>query len=289
MILVAGATGVVGGEVVRQLLAAGHDVRAITRDPARAGALGGEVKVVTADLERPGTLPAALSGVESVFMLSGGGPATPLQDANLAEAAAAAGVRHLVKLSIIGAEYGFDDLVSSWHLAGERTIRQIGSRPGAPTWTFIRPGEFSSNARLWATTVKARDTVFWAQGDVKVAVIDPRDVAAVAVEALTGSDHESKTYRIGGPEALTTRERVDRLAAALGRPLEYVEVPIAAARDAAAKAGRQPLIVETTLGNLAREEFQVQAAKVLPAFEEITGRPPRTFDAWVADNIGIFR
>lgn len=289
MILVTGATGTVGVQVVRQLVEAGRSVRALTRDPDAATGLGDGVEVVAGDLGLAQTLPAAVAGVDSVFLLSGGGPETPLHDANLGQAAAEAGVRHIVKLSIIGAEYGFTDLVSSWHLAGERTLRQIGARPGGPTWTFLRPGEFSSNARLWAGPVKAKDTVFWSEVDTKVAVVDPRDVAAAAVTTLLEPGHEGQTYRFGGPEALTVRERVAKLSAALGRELTLVDIPIPASRDAAARSGRQPLVVETTLGNLTREEFRVQAAKVLPTFEKLVGRPPLTFDQWVADHIEVFR
>ncbi|MER5268919.1 NAD(P)H-binding protein [Actinosynnema sp. NPDC002837] len=289
MILVVGATGVVGREVVAQLVEAGQEVRALVRDPGRDHGFGGEVKVVTGDLGSVATLTDALTGVDSAFLLSGGGPETPLHDANFAAAAAQAGVRHVVKLSIIGAEYGFTDLVSTWHLAGERAVRQIGLWPNGPQWTFLRPGEFSSNARLWAVPVRERGAVFWSQVDVKVAVIDPRDVAAAAVTALTTPGHEGKTYRIGGPRALDVRERVDILAAALGKPLKLIEVPIADVADAAARAGRQKLVVETTMGNLGRPEFQEKASQVLPTFQELVGRPPRTFEEWVNDHVGLFR
>lgn len=179
--------------------------------------------------------------------------------------------------------------MSTWHLAGERTIRQIGRRPGGPSWTFVRPGEYMSNARLWAPAIAARGTVFWPHGPVKVAVIDPRDVAAAVVRTLTTPGHEGRTYRIGGPEALSTAERVDKLAAALGRPLAYVQVSVADARDAAARAGRQALVVETTMGNLEREEFQAKARQVLPTLQELVGRAPLTFDQWVADNVSVFK
>lgn len=289
MILVVGATGVVGREVVAQLVAAGQEVRALVRDPGRDHGLGGEVKLVPGDLGRLETLTDALTGVDSAFLLTGGGPETPLHDANFATAAARAGVRHLVKLSIIGAEYGFTDLVSTWHLAGERALRQIGQRLDGPQWTFLRPGEFSSNARLWAVPVKERGAVFWSQVDPKVAVIDPRDVAAAAVTALTTEGHEGRAYRIGGPQALDVRERVDILSAALGKPLKLVELPIADVAEAAERAGRQRLVVETTLGNLTRPEFQEKASQVLPTFAELVGRPPRTFEEWVTDHLGLFR
>lgn len=289
MILVTGATGTVGREVVQQLVRAGQPVRALTREPDRDHAFPESVEVFGGDLGRPDTLGPALDGVASVFLLTGGGPETPLHDANLGLAALEAGVRHIVKLSIIGAEYGFEDLVSTWHLAGERTIRQLAGRPNGPEWTFVRPGEFMSNARLWAGPVKARRTVIWAQTGPAVAVIDPRDVAAVAVTALTTPGHAGQTYRISGPEALTVAERVEKLGAVLGQELALVELPIAEVRDAAARAGRQPLVVETTLGNLGRAEFRERAATVLPAVEKITGRAPFTFEQWATDHADLFR
>jgi len=154
MILVTGATSNVGREVVRQLVAAERDVRVLTRDPSRVADLDARIKVVTGDLSQPETLSAALSGVDSVFALSGGGPEQPLHDANLAEAAARAGVGHVGKMSVIGAQYGFTDLMATWHLAGERAIQQVGL-----PWTFLRPGEFMSNARLGADREGAGDGV----------------------------------------------------------------------------------------------------------------------------------
>lgn len=288
MILVTGPTGTVGRLVLRQLVERGQEVRALVRDPGRAVELSLQ-KLVVGDLGRPDTLPAALAGVDSVFLLSGGGPETPLHDANLGLAAAEAGVRHIVKISIIGAEYGFDDLVSTWHLAGERTLRQIGTQPGGPAWTFIRPGEFMSNARLWAGPVKERGTVFWTQTDVPVAVIDPADVATLAVRALTSPGHEGQTYRISGPEPLDVHQRVAKLSTALSRPLRLVDTPVPDILDAVRRVGRNPLVVQTTLGNLSRAEFREQAARVLPTFERVIGRPLRTFDEWLADHIGMFR
>ncbi|GAA3072103.1 SDR family oxidoreductase [Streptosporangium carneum] len=284
MILVTGATSNVGREVVGQLAAAGREVRAFTRDPDRVADIGPSVKTVTGDLAQPETLRAALAGVERVFALSGGGPEQPLHDANLAQAAAEAGVRHVVKMSVIGAEYGFGDLMSTWHLAGERAIRQVGL-----PWTFLRPGEFMSNARLWAATVKSQGVVYWPHGHVKVAVIDPRDIAALAVAALTSPGHEGKAYRISGPEALTVGERVGTLGAALGRALRHVEIPVSAARDAAARAGRQPLVVETALTNMGSDDYRVPYAQVLPVSRDVLGREPRTFAEWAADHIGLFR
>lgn len=289
MILVTGATGTIGRAVVEQLVAAGTEVRALTRDADRARFVNDSVKLVEGDLGSRATLSQVLVGIDRVFLLTGGGPETPLHDANMALAAADAGVRHIVKLSVIGAEYGFEDLVSSWHLAGERTLRQIGRRAGGPTWTFVRSGEFMSNAKLWAGSVKGKDTVFWAQIAPKVAVIDPADVAALSVHALTTPGHEGKAYCISGPEALSVSERVTKLSKALGRPIKLVELPVADVAAAAERAGRQSLVVETRLGELGREEYRQHAAAALLTFEDVVGRKPRTFDEWLSENIGIFR
>jgi hypothetical protein len=98
----------------------------------------------------------------------------------------------------------------------------------------------------------------------------------VAITALTSPSHEGETYRISGPEALNVAERVDKLSAAPGRPQQLVEVPVQDIVTAATRTGRQPLVVETTLGNLARKKFRRQASQTLPTVQEVIGRPPRT-------------
>jgi (4-alkanoyl-5-oxo-2,5-dihydrofuran-3-yl)methyl phosphate reductase len=282
-ILVTGATGNVGLEVVAQLVARGQCVRALTRQPDRASFAAG-VEVAAGDLGQPETLARALAGVERVFLLTNGGPETPLHDVNLVQAAAQAGVRHVVKLSVIGNEYGQDDLITAWHLVGERALRLSGL-----AWTFLRPGSYMSNALHWAQGIRHHGVVHSAYARARASLIDPRDVAAVAVEALVRPGHEGRAHRITGPEALSAADQVARLGAALGRPLRFVESPASSCAAAMGRSGRSPLMIVAALANLGNERLDATRELVLPTVEEIIGRPAHTFDEWAVNHVHAFR
>jgi uncharacterized protein YbjT (DUF2867 family) len=280
MILVTGASGTVGREVVAQLLAQKLPVRALTRNAA-TGTFPAGVDVALGDLERPETLPAALAGVHKVFALSSG-PAVGQHDANLARAVKAAGIKRLVKLSANSVTDHPSQLIGQWHLAGEQAIRDAGL-----AWTFVRPGGFMTNAYNWIATVKAVGKVFAAAGDGKSAPIDPRDIAAVVVRALTTDGHEGQTYTLSGPEALTMAEQVAQLARAIDKPLAYVAVPDAAAREGMRKAGLPTVMIDAILelmGNVRAGE----GAVVLPTVEQVLGRKARRFADWAQEHRQAF-
>jgi uncharacterized protein YbjT (DUF2867 family) len=278
MILVTGATGTVGGAVLDALLTAGAKVTAMTRDPARAK-FPPDVEVVGADLGRPETLPAALAGVDKVFLTS---PAEHKaeHDGNLAAAARAADVRHIVLLSSLATAENPDNLLARWHLDGERAVRAAG----VPV-TVVRPGGFMSNALQWAESVRSAGVVRAPLGGVASAPVDPRDIAAVVAEALLGTGHEGHVYPVTGPESLTPVAQVRILSEVLGREIRFEEIPVEAAREAMAR--RIPAaVVDAVLS--ARMRATDVRAKPLPTIEEVTGRPPRTFARWVADHAAAF-
>ena len=215
MILVTGATGTVGREVVAQLLAAGEHVRALSRDPSRAR-FDGRVEVIAGDLKKPETLPAAVAGVDRVFSLAVG-PQIGAQEGNLAQASNKAGVRRIVNISVLGAGEAGRGGVAEWHTAGEQAIQNSGV-----PWTVVRPGAFMSNALFWKGTIKGLGKVFSNYGDGKTTPIHPRDIAAVAVRALTSPGHEGKAYPLTGPQAISVAEQVRILSEAIGKPIEYV-------------------------------------------------------------------
>ncbi len=280
MILVAGATGTVGREVVAQLLAAGERVRAMTRDPGRAK-FDAKVEVVAANLDKPGTLEKALAGVDRVFALSTG-PQIGVHDANLARAAKKAGARHLVKLSVLSVGEA-RNIIAQWHEAGEKAIQDSGL-----AWTFVRPGMFMSNALGWARTVKSQGKVFANYREGKVPPIHPRDIAAVAVAALTSGGHEGKSYRLTGGEALSMNEQVQILSEVVGRPIEFVPISDDAARDGMLEAGMPPLMVEA-LVEIAGSVRSGKASEVLPTVEQVLGRKPLTWADWARENAAAFR
>lgn len=279
MILVTGATGTVGREVVAQLSAAGHNVRVLTRNPSKAQ-FDARVQVVAGDFDKPETLTTALENVERVFSLSTG-PQLATQEANLAQAAKKAGAQHIVKLSVLHASQARSGL-AGWHQTAERAIQDTGI-----AWTFLQPGGFMSNALFWRDSIHAQGKVFSNYGDGRLAYIHPRDIAAVAVCALTQPGHEGKSYPLTGPQALTIGEQVQILSAAIGKPIEYVPVTDDAARAGMLRAGIPVAVVDALMpfGNFVRSG---NGAEVLPTVEQVTHRKALTFHDWVSEHTAAF-
>ncbi len=271
MILVTGATGTVGSEVVASLLP-GHSgsVRALTRNPD-AHFPGGVEKVVgdlgTSDLS------SALRGVEAVFALADGLRITE-HDSRLATAAAEAGVRRIVKLSALSVGHDSSDPITTWHKAGEAAIRDAGL-----TWTFLRPTGFMSNALNWAPTVLTHHVVHAPFASGRTAIVDPADIGAVAAVCLTEDGHEYKAYELTGPEPLSPPEQVDILGQVLGRSLSFGEADPADVVTRMTSFGMPGelahAVIELMRSN--REAFNSQPTHDIAA---VTGRAPRTFADW---------
>ncbi|MDH2429203.1 SDR family oxidoreductase [Sphaerisporangium sp. TRM90804] len=280
MILVTGATGAVGNHVVAQLVEAGAKVRALTRSPGKAR-FDPQVDVAIADVDKPETLPPALEGVERVFMLAPSHHA-PAHDANIVKAAQAAGVRHLVKISGLGTIDDAPDAITRWHLEGERAVKESGI-----AWTILQPGEFMSNTFYWTYGIKGEGVVREPHGDTRQALVDPRDIGSVAAVVLTTEGHEGKSYPLTGPEALTPKERVAKISAALGRPIEFAQLTPQQARDNWVMLGAPEELIDAVQSVLADDSGRW--ARVYPTVEQLTGRPARSFDQWLADHLEAFR
>lgn len=282
MILVTGATGNIGRHVVTTLLDEGQAVRALTRDPERAG-LPSKVDVVTGDFHAADTLAPAMKGVDTVLLASYG-PTTGRQDANVANAADAAGAARIVKISIAGVDAGDADPVTEWHRAGEEAIDRVG----IPR-TFLRCGELMTTALWWAETIRSMGKVFVPFADSPSAPIDPLDVATVAARCLTGSrPDDPEALLLTGSEVLTSRARVERLGAKLGTPLECIEVPREAAFQRMVAAG-QPSVIASARLDMIEVKSKGPGAAPSDTVEALTGRPARTFDDWAAQNLAAFR
>jgi uncharacterized protein YbjT (DUF2867 family) len=282
MILVTGATGDIGGEVVRQLVAGGVRVRALARDPAKAAKLGAGVEVVKGDLLAPETLGAAFDGAEKVFLM-GLGQQLPRIVEHAAPAAERAGVRHVVLLS--SSTILTDPMVTigKWHRAAEVRIEATGI-----PWTMLRPGNFMSNTLRWVATIKAQGAVFSPSGQGRSAPIDPRDIASVGVKALTTPGHEGKRHVLTGGALMTAAEQVEVLAAALGKPLRCVDVPEAGARAGMLKAGMNEEMADALLEVMRRVREGGEALQTTTV-REVTGAEPRTFATWAAEHLAAFQ
>ncbi len=240
-ILVVGATGTVGSELLSQLVEAGQSVRALVRDPVKArNKLGADVDLVVADLAKPESLTAAFAGIDKVFVLAP--PVSDLEEleANALAAAVQAGVGHIVYLSNFGAGT-FDDDLWRAHGANEERLRNLDL-----AWTILRPVRFMSNTPYGWSSVREKNRLVEPHGARKVTLIDPRDIAAAAAVALITSGHENKTYELVG-DALTGAEMARGLSAALGRPIEFMDASEDEARDDLLRSGLPPMIAEKVL------------------------------------------
>jgi uncharacterized protein YbjT (DUF2867 family) len=276
MLLVTGATGNVGAEVVNALAAADQQVRALVRSDGAPGLLPG-VEAVSGDLNRPESLAGALAGVRGVFLLSGYADMEGL----LAEVRAA-GVERVVLLSGSSAASGdTSNAVSAYMIRSEDAVRA-----GGVPFTILRPFGFMSNALRWRDQLKAGDVVREPFADVAVAMVDPYDLAAVAAAALVSEGHEGRIYVVSGPEALRPADRVRILGAALGRDLR-----LEALSDEQARA---QMTAEMPVGYVdAFFDFYVDGSldesQVQPTVQEVLGREPRTFEQWAAAHADAFR
>ncbi len=263
-ILVTGATANVGRLVVDQLLAMGATgVRALTNDPQKA-ALPEEVEVVEGYIGRPETVPAALIGVERMYLAPA--PETAREVVAMAEAA---GVERIVDLAGHG-----------WWRAVEEAVE--GS--GVP-WTHLRPGEFMNNALIWAPQIRATGMVRDAYPDAANAPIDLGDIAAVAAVCLLEDGHVGEAYELTGPEKLTRADQVRLIGEALCKEVPFVELSHEEAVEELAP----------TMGEYARWYLEGKAELVespqepVPTVEEITGRPATTFAEWTVEHTDDFR
>ena len=278
MILVIGATGTVGSEVVRQLVATGERPRALVRDPATARQrLGDQVEHVVGDLDRPETIAAALAGVDRVFLLTTQSSRQPEWERAVIGAAARTGVGQLVKLSVFRANEQSPLQVARQHGQAERVLAQSGLAA-----TILRPVFFMQNLLAMVHD----GAIATAAGDGRVAMVDARDIAAVAVATLTGGGHAGKTYTLTGPEALSFYQVASVLSRQTGRPLRHVRVPPDKVRVALQGRG----VAAWYADDMAKLHSMLAVGYeevVTDDIHRVTGRPPRTLAQFAGDHAGV--
>ncbi len=295
VILVTGATGHVGRHVVSQLLHTGAAIRALARTPSSAGLPSG-VEVVRGDLSDPDTLNACLVGVEAVFLM------WPFPTAKAAPAVLDAVSKHARRTVYLSAMSVRDDLerqsgpISALHSDIEHLIERSGLE-----WTMLRPSGFATNTLLWAPQIRADGVVRWPYGAAARSLIHERDIAAVAVRALTEDGHFGAKYVLTGPQSLTQVEQVHTIGEAIGRSLRYDEISPVAARKLLLTSWGVPSFVARLLPANTRPRRMVDGAldawakmvtepeRVSPTVEDVTGKPARTFREWAIDHASDFR
>ncbi|MEC3914561.1 SDR family NAD(P)-dependent oxidoreductase [Nocardia sp. CDC160] len=281
MIVITGATGTIGSEIVRQLAERGVKVRAVSRNP-EAARLPEGVEVVRGDYLDPASMAAAFDGAQAAFLNGQVSIDDTDTDTALIAAARAAGVPRLVKLSAIGTGDTLLGPFATWHMPGEKAISESGA-----AWTILRPSSFASNTLSWAEPIKAGQPVPNMTGTGAQGVVDPRDIAAVAVEVLLSDEHAGRIYTLTGPEALSVPEQAEILGAALGRRLEVADIPFDQVKAALIAAGRTETFAErATAGNaFVRRGGNTTVTRDI---ERVTGRAPRTYADWARDHAHLF-
>ncbi|MER7083017.1 SDR family oxidoreductase [Saccharopolyspora kobensis] len=270
-ILVTGATGNVGRPLVEQLLAAGHRVRALSRDPASANLPAG-AEVVAGNLTDVASLAEVFTGVAAVHLISFGDDEGELSTGpEIVSLAERAGVGKVTVLRGGVHKTRLDEAVEASGLE----------------WTHLVPVEFMSNALEWADSVRAGGVIREPYPEAASAMVHPADIAAVAMAALTTDGHSGQEYWLTGPEALTVPEKVRVLGAALGRELRYVEQSEAEAVEQWRAAGFTA--EEIGFFQQMRKDPPIDGRTVLPTVQEVTGHPARTFASWAQENAEAFR
>ncbi|GAA4832025.1 NmrA family NAD(P)-binding protein [Kitasatospora terrestris] len=288
MIVVMGAAGATGGATLRSLTALGVPVRALSREPARlAAALDAPTLARTelrpADAADPRSLREALTGAQQLFLTMANGPQQVRYELDVLEAAVDCGVRHVVKVSAPAAEPDSPVAVSRGHHLVEERLRGLG-----PTATVLRPYAFLQKLLLLAPGVSAAGVVHGAMGAARCNYVDARDIGDFAAAVLTRPELAGGTYPLTGPRAYSYPELTYLLGGLLGRPVRYL--------DLAPAELRAHLVHRAGLPDwLAAHVVEIQQLAVARAetpddtFQRVTGRTPRTLEAFLTENLPLFR
>jgi uncharacterized protein YbjT (DUF2867 family) len=277
-ILIAGATGTVGRELAAQLSERGSAVRALVRDPESANLPAG-VELVRGDLADPASLNAPLDGVEMMFLVW---PFTSERAATeLAPTVVEAITQRVQRVVYLSADAATDNPDRFWARL-ERLIER-----SAGEFTFLRPTGFAKNTLMWASQIRAGEVVRWPYGAAARSLIDERDIAAVALCALTEPQHAGATYVLSGPQVLTQIEQLDAIGEAIGRSLSWEEISREDARPGLVAAFGEEAFADSALDAWAR--FVAAPERTTQTVQEITGSPAHSLRDWATHHADDFR
>jgi uncharacterized protein YbjT (DUF2867 family) len=293
-ILVTGSTGTVGREVIKQLISSpptlNFNIKAAVHSQESGNRVAAEtrVKPVQIDYNKPDTIEEAFKDVDKLFLL------TPFQSnmvelssnlVNVAKKKKTGAVKHIVKLSVMGADADPGITGGRLHRQAENIIEESGI-----SYTFLRPNFFMQNfINFFSQTIKEQDAFYVPAGDGKVSFVDVRDIAAVSVQALLyESKHSRKAYNITGPNAISYAQAAEILSNEIGRKIKYVDISEDQAREGMKAIGMDEWFINSMM-----ELFGITRAgyvsDVSPAIEEVTGKKPITFSEFAKDYSRAFK
>ncbi|HEY5039918.1 MAG TPA: SDR family oxidoreductase [bacterium] len=285
MILVTGATGLNGSELVNRLSQRGVPLRALTRGLLKAQHLTHlpGVEVVQGDMAKPETLGEALKGVDRAMLISSSVPTMLEDQSTFIEAARKAGVKHVVKLSGIIPDPDSPFRFARMHFEIEKRLEASGM-----AFTQLRCGEFMPSYFRQVRLIVAQSRILLPMEDAKIASIDVGDIAEAAADCLTKSGHEGKIYPLTGPEALSMAEIAEKLSVVTGKTITYFNVTPEKAREGRLAMG-MPVFLADALDELFAERRKGKESQVSTVLKDVFGLTPTTFDVFAKRNAAIFR
>lgn len=279
-VFITGATGNIGRHLTKLFSQSGVHVRAAVRSRANvASANLPNVEWVEADFDRPQTFDSALRNIDRVFVLSPFLPTLAEMSNELVDRARKAGVKHIVRLSAVGANPKGKLMLSRWQGNAEQHVQESGL-----TWTILRPTFFMENIlNNFGASIKEQGKFYVPHGNGKAPYIAARDIASVAFEALTGKGHEGKIYELSGPQSLSNYDVAGILTRVAGKNVEYIDVPEDAARQSMLAMGVPQWMVDSLmeLNTLVKNGWTANVAMTL---KDITGKESTTFEQWATEH-----
>jgi uncharacterized protein YbjT (DUF2867 family) len=284
MILVTGAGGNVGGELVKKLVATGAQVRGMYYTIAKRDQAPKGVEAIVGDYGDHVAVARAMKGVTKVYLVCSPLPQLPALEGHVIEEAVRGGVKHIVKQSLIGAgaEPGGRHMFGVWHAEAEKKL----AASGVP-WTILRPNTFMQNFLGFAASIKTQGAIFGSSGDAPVSYIDMRDVADVAAKILVDGGHNGKAYDLTGPDAVSYAWVAEVISELVGRDVKYVDLAPEELKKFLKQVGMQDWLADGIL-DLQKFNRVGKAATVSGAVEQITGHPARNFDQFSKDYAAAF-
>jgi uncharacterized protein YbjT (DUF2867 family) len=282
MILVTGATGTNGRALVEELNKKRIPFRAMVHSARKRNLLPPETHTVEADFAKPAALTRALIGVDHAFLVSPSSERSAELEKSFIGAAKDAGVAHIVKLSVLGADLHSPCRFHRLHRDVELELENSGIG-----WTNLRPNLFMQTTLMYKPAIVSQGAIFAPVGNSRISIVDVRDIAAVAAVALTEAGHEGRNYVITGPQALTYTDLAQHFSQALGKEVRYVNVPYSVARDAMLQMRVSPWQLEGII-ELNDAYKRGEAAEVSNTVRSVTGKDPATFAQFARDYAGAF-
>jgi uncharacterized protein YbjT (DUF2867 family) len=283
-ILLTGATGRVSSGVIQSLHGSGHRLVALVRDKAKAAPLEAQgIELRVGDLAKLRSLEGTFEGVDTAFVLTPPGPLAPLHSSNAVWAARQGGVKHVVRMSAVGAAHDAPTLNSRLHALSDTELASSGL-----SFTIVKPHMFMQNLLMAAGSIAEQGTIYYALGDAKQPMIDVRDIGATVAAILTHPAlHAGKTYTLTGPAAISVDQVAAAIGEAVGKPVKYVPIPLAAMIDNLAKAGFDDY-AQVSLRDYFAAYARGWQSNVTSVVKQLTGKEARGIAEFARDYASAF-